>query len=106
MGKFEKYHKTAAEFEVDGEHFAIEFKVRDRIKLAAAYEQKDAELRFTKLYEFYSNILKRTYPEEKTEDIDDFLNLKIEKFSIELLIATGLTTREEQDRLRAEIAKK
>jgi hypothetical protein len=106
MGKFEKYHKDALEFEVDGEKFTVPFTVRDRIKLAAAYDQKDLEARYTKVYEFYAEYLKKNYPTEKPSDIDDYLNSKMEKFSTELMIAAGLTTREEQEKLRADVIKK
>jgi len=105
MGKFSKY-VGKLKFSVSGTDFEIDFKVKDRIALAEAYDNRDQAARYSKLILVCHNLIKNSYPEENDEEIDSFLVRNIEQFLVEILISAGLTTKEEQEKLRNEVIKK
>ena len=105
MGKFERYCMKP-KFSVNGEEFEIDFRVRDRIELAAIYDKKDAQEKSIATIDFCEKLIMRSYPSETAADVDAFLTINMEKFISELMIAANLVKREDYDKLLADEAKK
>jgi hypothetical protein len=94
MGKFAKY-LGKVKFKIDGEDFDLDFKVRDRIALAAVYDNKDQKGKYTAMFDFCLSLLKQNYPEESPEELDAFLAKNMDRFVSELMISAGLMKRSE-----------
>jgi hypothetical protein len=125
MGKFEKYC-LKPKFSVNGEDFEIDFKVRDRIELAAIYDKKDNQEKYKLMIDFCEKLILRSYPPpdctckelnlpegkycpaciEELKKIDAFLTLNMEKFISELMISTNLIKREDFNKAVEDEAKK
>ena len=105
MGKFEKYC-LKPKFSVNGEDFEIDFKVRDRIELAAIYDKKDNQEKYKLMIDFCEKVILRSYPSENASEVDAFLTLNMEKFISELMIATNLIKRDDFNKAVEDEAKK
>jgi hypothetical protein len=105
MGRLDKYLKLV-EFDVGNEHFAIDFKVEDRIRLAEINDQKEFVKKYQLTAEFCRILLVRSMPDEKPEAIDAYLTNNLDLFFEELLVGAKVVPREVMDRQKAELAKK
>jgi tRNA/tmRNA/rRNA uracil-C5-methylase (TrmA/RlmC/RlmD family) len=95
MGKFDKYTNRKMKFSIDGEDLEIEFKVRDRIELAAIHECKNQSEQYDKLITFCGKLMARSYPTEPPESFDGFLVRNLETFLEEVMIGANLATKEQ-----------
>jgi len=95
MGKFEKYTNKKLKFKIDEVDLEIDFRVRDRIELAAIHEIKTQADQYGRLIEFCTKLLVRSYPEEKDVAVfENFLTTNMEKFLEEIMVGANLATRE------------
>jgi hypothetical protein len=99
MGKFTKY-LGKLEMEVDGEKLELDITMQHIQKLLSNMP-KDGSMREDRLAQnalIYNEILKRSYPDDKGDELEAFLKRNFTKFAIELAIALKWTTREEINR--------
>ena len=94
MGKFEKYTGKLS-FIVADEQFDVTFLVKDRIRLAAIYDNKEMKTRAEAMVDFCTEIITRAYPSEKKEEIEAFLVKNMEPFLTEFMVAGGIIKRED-----------
>lgn len=105
MSKFAKY-KGKINFAVNGEPIELDFKVQDRIELASIYETQLAKDKYGKLLTFCQMLLKRSYPEDTDDEINDFLKTNIDSFIEELMIGAGIVKRGDVQKKKDEYQKK
>jgi hypothetical protein len=94
MSKFEKYTGKLS-FVVADEQFDVTFLVKDRIRLAAIYDNKDMKSRAEAMVEFCTEMISRAYPTEKKEEIEGFLVKNMEAFLTEFMVAAGIIKKED-----------
>jgi len=106
VSKFDKYSTGEVKFKVGGEDMLIHWKVRDKVALAMVYDNKDMKGRYDAMVAFSSALLQREYPDEKKEEIENFLAVYLEDFLAQLMIAVGIMKPEDLAAFRADAVKK
>jgi len=94
MSKFEKYTGKLS-FVVDEVQFDVIFLVRDRIRLAAIYDNKDMKTRAETMVDFCTDMICRAYPTEKKEEVEAFLVKNMDAFLTEFMVAAGIIKRQD-----------
>jgi len=80
--------------------------VRDKVGLAMVYDNKDLKGRYDAMIGFATALLQREYPEEKKEEIENFLAVNLEDFMAQLMIAVGVMKSEDLAAFKSEALKK
>ena len=104
MGKFDKFIGKL-EFKVAGEEFVIDFRVKDRIALAAVYDSKGNEAKYSAMADFCTVLIMKNYPNETKEAVESFLTSNMDVFASELMISANITKREDYEKAREEVKK-
>ena len=104
MSKFQKY-VGKLNFEVKGEPFCIDFRVRDRIVLASIYDNTTNQSKYAAMSEFCIAIIMKNYPEETKEEVESFLTSNMDEFITELMISASLMKREDITKAKEEVKK-
>ena len=104
MGKFEKYTGKLS-FEVAEEKFDVTFLVKDRIRLAAIYDNKEMKARAEAMVDFCTDVITRAYPDEKKEDVEAFLVKNMEEFLTQFMVAAGIIKKEDLKNITEEAKK-
>lgn len=98
MGKLDRYTGKLS-IVVDNEPFEVLFLVRDRIQIAAIYDMKDMKTRAEAMTSLCTDIILRSYPSEKKEDIETFLAKNMDDFFRKYMVEAGLVSREAMEKL-------
>jgi len=88
------------EVEVDGEKLELDVRLKDKHKIMSLMSKcKDTitEEALEGVTQVFKEILKRSYPDAKEEEIDAFLTKKFESFMTGLAIAFGWITKKEAE---------
>jgi len=99
MGKFTKY-LGKIEMEVDGVKLELDVTMQHIQKLLSN-RPKDGNITESQLAQnhlIYNEILRRSYPDEKGDELEAFLKKNLTQFTIEFAIALKWLSREELNR--------
>lgn len=105
MGKFGKMIGKLS-FNIDNEEITLIPQMGDNDKLMKIQSFKDDEQRLVKIKEFCQEIMIRSYPEEPADEIKLFVEMNLNDFIKEILIAFKWTTRDKIEKVEEEQTKK
>jgi hypothetical protein len=92
MGRFEAY-KGKTEIEVDGEKLALDISKSEKLEILSVYKE-GKNMAMDKLYEIIGKIVKKSYPQEPEDELEEFVAKRFELILIELSVYYKWTTRE------------
>lgn len=104
MSKFGKYGGKVS-FTIGDEEISFKRIKTEKLQALINYT-KDEETVLTNIVEFFVDLMKNNYPEEKEEDIYSFVQQNAMEIFEEFQIASGLVKRKELEKAKAKALNK
>jgi hypothetical protein len=105
MGKFGRMIGKLS-FKIEDESIDLIPKMGDNDNLMKVQSEKSDEVRLVKIKEFCQGLMVRNYPEEPIDEINLYVEMNLNAFIKEILIAFKWTTRDKIDKVEEEQTKK